>query len=313
MKKLLALLSVVCLLTGCGTGDGIPQTAEEVDNFSEALAFVSGSAANVTEVRLEVVSDAPKESLSVSEEDRAYLLGFLKDAAFAFEQYEPVRIYGGVSYAVVCTLADGEEVSLYPEEDGVEFVREEYGEDEKWHYVSYRLVPEESAVSERFYSAVKQIWNDAYTIPKGELRTVAQMLGDSVLSARQVILRCSLDGESGTEIRLYVDTADHPELFDALTGLTIEQTDPSKRAGDEEAYFYIAFHIGEEDYKFGDYVLTEWFAIRDDRIDIGVGTDISYRIAAQDGETESFAVWLEEWIYAHKDDDGVKVVRWDVD
>lgn len=307
------MMTVLCLLTGCGSADNeVPLTPEEVTTFVNVLAFMSGQAGvSVTDVHVQAESVVvPTESVSVSAEDAARLLSMVETTPFVFEQYEPIPVYGACSYAMICTLENGETVTLYPDENALEFVRQEYGEDGVWSTVHYRLIPADPAISEDVYTSVRQLWTDAYSIPAGETRTVAQILGDEVLSARQIILRMSLDGDADTEIRLYVDTDAHPELFDALTGLTLEQSGVERG---EIPYLTAAFHTGEDDYRFGKHILTKRFTVRGERVEIGVGTDIAYRMVPADGESGTFTDWLEEWIYAHKDEEGIKIVRWDVD
>ena len=313
MKKLPLLLTALLLLNGggCTAENAVPLTPEEVDTFADALAFMSGQGeTEVTGVQIQAESTVmPTEAIPVSAEDAKRLLSLVETVPFVFEQYDPVPVYGACSYAMICTLENGGTVTLYSEEDALTFSREEFGEDGKWRYVPYRLVPGDSAVAEEFGSIVRQLWRAPYAIPDGETRTVAQILGDEVYSARQIILRVSLDGDADTEIRLYVDTAAHPELSDALTGLTLEQSDVKRGV----PYITAAFHIGEEDYRYGDHILTKQFVVRGERVDIGVGTDIAYRMVPADGESGTFTDWLTDWIYAHRDDEGVKIVRWDVE
>ena len=298
------------MLTGCsGDSPAVPQTAEEIDTFADVLAFVSGQTdVDVTEVQVQAESSVmPTETVPLSDEDAADLLAWMDAAPVTAELYDSLAVYGGVSYSVICTLENGETVTLYPKEDALTFTRAELNGEEKWHYPPYRLLYEDSGAAERICTAVRQFWNDAYSIPAGETRTAAQILGDDILDARQLILRLSLDGKSGTEIRLYVDTAAHPDLFDAVTGLTLEQAEVEKG----EPYIEIFPHTGDEDYRFGKHLLKHCLTIRGERLKIDVGTDISYRMVTSDGS--SFTDWLVDWVHAHRDDDGVKIARWDVE
>ncbi len=305
----LALLTLTGLrmLTGCsGDSTAVPQTAEEVDTFADVLAFISGQTdVDVTKVQVQAESvNALTVPVLLSDEEAGALLSLMETPTITAEQYEPLPVYGGHWYSVICTLENGETVTLHPKEDALTFTRAELNEEGKWHYPAYRLVFEDSAVPETIYTTVRQLWTDAYSIPSGETRTMAQMLGEEILGARQVILRASYDGDSDTEIRLYVDTVKHPELFDALTGLVLEQTEMER---DKTSYVSVAFHMGEEDYQFGKHLLVDEFTMRGERIEISVGTGLAYC------PTEPFAGWLKDWIYSHKDDDGVKIVRWDVE
>ena len=300
---------VLCLLTlaGCsGDSTAVPQTAEEVDSLADVLSFISGRKdVDVTDVQVQAESVIDlTEPVLLSEEDAGALLSLMETPAITAEQYEPLPVYGGHWYSVICTLENGETVTLHPKKDALTFTRAELNEEGKWHYPTYRILFEESDVPEAIYTAVRQFWSDAYSIPAGETRTMAQMLGEEILGARQVILRASYEGDSDTEIRLYVDTAKHPDLLDALTGLTIEQTEIER---DRNSYVSVAFHMGEEDYQFGKHLLENEFTMRGERIEISVGTGFAYC------PTEPFAGWLKDWIYSHKDDDGVKIVRWDVE
>ena len=304
------MLAGLPMLTGCsGDSPTVPQTVEEVDTFDEVLMFVSGQTdVEVTEVQVQAESYVmPTEAVSVSEEDAAALLAWMDTAPVTTELYDSLTVYGGVSYSVICTLKSGETVTLYAQKDALTFTRAELNEEGKWYNPAYCLLYEDSGTAERIYTAVRQCWNDAYSIPAGETRTAAQILGDDILDARQLILRMSLDGKSGTEIRLYVDTAAHPDLFDAVTGLTLEQTEVEKG----EPYIEILPHTGDEDYRFGKHLLNHCLTIRGEQLKIDVGTDISYRILTSDGS--SFTDWLIDWVYAHRDDDGVKIARWNVE
>ncbi len=295
------------MLTGCsGDSTAVPQTVEEVDTFADVLAFMSGQTeVDVKEVQVQAESViALTEPVLLSEEDAEGLLSLMETTPMTAEMYEPIPVYGGSWYSVICTLENGETVTLHPKEDALTFTRAELNEEEKWHYPAYRLVYEDSGVPEQMEAAVRQLWTDAYSIPAGETRTMAQMLGEEILGARQVILRASYDGDSDTEIRVYVDTAKHPDLLDALTGLVLEQTEMER---DKTSYVSVAFHMGEEDYQFGEHFLTDEFTMRGERIEISVGTGLAYCPA------EPFSGWLKDWIYSHKDDDGVKIACWDVE
>ncbi len=300
---------IFCLLMLNGCSDrltAVPQTVEEINTFDEVLAFMSGQTeTEVTAVQVQAENGhVPTEPVSLSGKDAEALLKLMETTPMTAERYEPIPVYSAVSYSVICTLENGETVTLYPKKDALSFTRAELNEEEKWHYPAYRLLYEDPAAAGKIDAAVRQLWSDAFAIPEGETCTVAQMLGDEILDARQVILRASYDGDSDTEIRLYVDTANHPELLDTLTGLALEQTEMER---DKTSYVSVAFHTGEEDYRFGEHILTDMFFMHGERIEIGVGTEIAYCPA------EPFAGWLKDWIYTHKDDDGVKIVRWDVE
>ncbi len=306
-RRILMLIFCLLMLNGCSDRlTAVPKTPEEINTFDEVLAFMSGQTeTKVTAVQVQAENGhVPTEPVSLSGKDAKVLLELMETTPMTAEQYDPLAVYGTVSYSVICTLENGETVTLYPKEDALSFTRAELNEEDKWHYPTYRLLYEEAGVPEAIYTVVRQFWSDAYSIPAGETRTMAQMLGEEILSARQVILRASYDGDSDTEIRLYVDTAKHPDLLDALTGLTIEQTEIER---DRNSYVSVAFHIGEEDYQFGKHFLTDEFIMRGERIEISVGTGLAYC------PKEPFAEWLKDWIYSHRDDDGVKIVRWDVE
>lgn len=309
-RSFLALGLCLLMLTGCsGNSTAVPQTVEEVDSFADVLAFVSGQPdVDVAEVQVQANSHAmPTEPVSVPKEEAEALLSQIESLPFRFERYDPLTTYGAVSYSMICTLETGETVTMWPDGNVLEFVREEKDDEGVWQTVCYALIPEDIADADGIYRAVRQLWTDTYSIPEGETRTAAQILGDKILDARQIILRMSLDGKSGTEIRLYVDTAAHPDLFDALTGLTLAQEDVEKG----ESYIEIFFHVGDEDYRFGEHILTHGIYIRGERMEIDVGADVSYRMFMSGGG--SFTDWLIDWVYAHKDEDGVKIVRWDAE
>lgn len=310
-RRILTVFLCLMMLTGCsGDSTPVPQTAEDVDTFAEALAFMSGQTdIDVTDIQVLLDSVAePTEPVSLSKEDSADLLALMETTPVVLEKYEPEPLYGIMWHYIICTLENGETVMLYPGADGLTFTRSEQNEEGKWQDVSYRLLYENSDVPREILSSTMRHWNDVYRIPEGETRTVAQMLGDEILDARQIILRMSLDGNYDTEIRLYVDTDSHPDLLDVLAGLRLDQKDVERG---KNPYATIAFHIGEEDYQYGEHILTNSLTIHGESLDIAGNIMSDYRMYPVDNGF--FTDWLEEWIYTHKDDDGVKIVRWDAD
>ena len=307
----LLMLTGLRMLTGCsGDSTAVPQTEEEVDTFDEVLAFISGQTdVEVTDVQVLLESDAePTEPVSLSKEDSGALLALMETTPFVLEEYEPEPLYGVMWHYILCTLENGETVMIYPAHDALSFTRTEQNEEGKWQKVSYRLLYENPDVSREIFSSVLHHWNDIYSIPEGETRTVAQILGDEVFDARQIILRMSLDGNYDTEIRLYIDTEAHPELLDVLTGLKLDQKDVERG---RNPYMTIGFHIGEEDYRYGDHILPNSFTVYGECLDIAGNIMDDYRMYPVDNGF--FTDWLVEWVYAHRDDDGVKIVRWDVE
>lgn len=315
---LIAVCLVLCLVAGaivaCRTGNDIVnenvKDIDEVSTFIDALAFMSGQTdVDVIGVQIQAISHAvPTEPITLSQENAETLLGMLDAITFRFMQYEPPSIYGATSYTMICKLGNGDTVTMCPDGNVLEFVRREQDSSGVWQTVYYCLTPEDIASADKVYHAVRQLWHDAYSIPEGETRTVRQILGDEILEARQIILRLSLDGDTDTEIRLYVDTEVHRDLLDVLTGLILEQREMERG---KNPWAEIAFHMGEEDYRYGEHVLTKYLNIGGECLKIGAGTDISYRMIMPDGS--SFTDWLTEWVYSHKDQEGIKIVRWNAE
>ena len=315
---LIAVCLVLCLVAGaivaCRTEDDIVneniKDIDEVSTFIDALAFMSGQTdVDVIGVQIQAISHAvPTEPITLSQENAETLLGMLDAITFRFMQYEPPSIYGATSYTMICKLGNGDTVTMCPDGNVLEFVRREQDSSGVWQTVYYCLTPEDIASADKVYHAVRQLWHDAYSIPEGETRTVRQILGDEILEARQIILRLSLDGDTDTEIRLYVDTEVHRDLLDVLTGLILEQREMERG---KNPWAEIAFHMGEEDYRYGEHVLTKYLHIGGECLKIGAGTDISYRMIMPDGS--SFTDWLTEWVYSHKDQEGIKIVRWNAE
>ena len=173
-------------------------------------------------------------------------------------------------------------------------------------------VSDDPADTQAFLAAVQQIWYDTYAIPEGETRTTEELLGEKILDARQVILRYDPDSDNDrNEIRLYVNTADHPELFRALTGLTVEQyTIPAADIEAKYPTFEVVFHIGEEDYRFVKHFPTDEFTLCHTKVS-GICPDGSVGYRVQEDVPGTFALWLEEWIFTHREDSGVKTARWE--
>lgn len=149
------------MLIGCsGDSAAVPQTVEKIDTFADVLAFVSGQKdGNVTEVQVQKESETKRtEPVPLSGEDAKVLLALLETTPMMAEQYEPIPVYGGSWYSVICTLENGETVILYPEEDMLTFTRPELNAEERWHYPAYRLLYEDSAVPEQIYTFVTQHW-----------------------------------------------------------------------------------------------------------------------------------------------------------
>lgn len=159
----LCLLTLTGLrtLTGCsGDSTAVPQTAEEVGSFDEVLAFLSGQTeVDVTEVQVRKESEiSPTEPVSLSEEDAGTLLSLLETPPLTLELYEPVPVYGGSWYSVICTLENGETVTLYPKEDALTCTRAELNEEGRWYYPTYRLFYEDAEIPEQIYTFVTQHW-----------------------------------------------------------------------------------------------------------------------------------------------------------
>lgn len=315
MKKILFALILTVFLSGCG--QKIPQTGEDVRNLGDMLAYLGDTTeTEVTGVSMDISSAVRvPDPMAVSEEDRDRLLAMLEDMRFTTER-NTLYEYGGFAYAVQLHLTDGNTVSFAADTEYLTINKEIRNPEGKWEYAEYRLFPDDPADTQAFLTAVQQIWYDAYAIPAGETRTTAELLGEEILDARQVILRYDPDDDNDrNEIRLYVNTADHPELFRALSGLTVEQyTIPAADIEAEYPTFEIVFHIGEEDYRFGKHFPTDEFTLCHNRVG-GIypvpGGSVGYRVL--EDVPGAFALWLEEWIFTHREDEGVKIARWEED
>ncbi len=312
MKKILFVLLLSVFLAGCG--QKIPQTAEDVRDFGDMLAYLGDTTeTEVTGISLDIGSAVRvPDPMAVSDEDRDRLLAMLEDMRFTTER-NTLYEYGGFSYVAEIHLADGNTVSFAADTEYLTINKEIRNPEGKWEYAEYRLFPDDPTDTQAFLTAVQQIWYDTYTIPAGETRTIAELLGEEILDARQVLLRCDFDGNGDTEIRLYVNTADHPELFQTLTGLTVEQyTIPAADIEAKYPTFEVVFHIGEKDYRFGKHFPTDEFTLCHTKVS-GICPDGSVGYRVKEDTEGAFALWLEEWIFTHREDEGVKIARWEED
>lgn len=156
MRLLTAVLAVLVLLTSCGVS--IPETAEDVRDFEDLLAFMTGNPENtVTGVTLTVESAiSVGEPVPLSESDASRLLALLTGHELTVERYEPEHIYGGSWYTVTFLLADGGSVNLYPERENLMVFRRELNKEQRWYDASYRL---DTAVSREFYETIGELWS----------------------------------------------------------------------------------------------------------------------------------------------------------
>lgn len=147
---------MLVLLTSCGAS--FPETAENVRNFEDLLAFMTGSPENViTGVILTVESAiSVGEPVTLSESDVSRLLSLLTEHELTVERYETEHIYGGSWYTVTFLLSGGGSVNLYPDRENLMVFRRERNEEQRWHDASYRL---NTAVSREFYEAVGELWS----------------------------------------------------------------------------------------------------------------------------------------------------------
>ncbi|MBQ2726040.1 MAG: hypothetical protein IJF78_10070 [Clostridia bacterium] len=156
MRLLTAVIAVLVLLTSCGAS--VPETAEDVRDFEDLLAFMTGNPENtVTAMTLTVESAVSvDEPVTLSESDASRLLALLTGHELTVERYEPEHIYGGSWYTVTFLLADGGSVNLYPERKNLMVFRRELNEEQRWYDASYRL---DTAVSREFYETIGELWS----------------------------------------------------------------------------------------------------------------------------------------------------------
>jgi len=156
MRKRSAILLALLVLTGCGRG--IPQTAADVRDFGDVLAFLGDTAeTDVTGVSLNISSDTQaSDPVQLSEADTAKLLGMLDEMQFTAEKNTLYR-YGGTDYVLLFHLSGGETVHIAAEAEYLTGWKEMQNTEGKWETVEYRLLPEDTAGTQAVLEAVLQI------------------------------------------------------------------------------------------------------------------------------------------------------------
>ena len=156
MRKGTGILLALLALTGCGRG--IPQTAADVRDFGDMLAFLGDTAeTEITGVSLDISSDTrTPDPMRLSEADTTELLGMLDEMQFTAEKNTLYR-YGGTDYVLLFHLSGGETVHIAAEAEYLTGWKEMQNTEGKWETVEYRLLPEDTAGTQAVLEAVLQI------------------------------------------------------------------------------------------------------------------------------------------------------------
>lgn len=306
------LLSSVLLFTLWSCRVTIPQTAEDVNGFDDILAFLAETTETAVEgITIHAYGSLDEEPLVLHDEQIAATIKLFEDANCTLTPYveEEHKVYYGSSHEMQFHLEEDAVVTLKWHDVDLYISREELNAEGKWTYSLYDIVSDDPHFLENFTSYVDSLWYEAYAIPEGESRTISDLLGAEIGDAHEIVLYGDFDGDSDTEIRLYVWTDQHPELLTALTTLTVRQNTGEAEA-DRDTYgqIHVGFHLGEKDYRFSKDHLTKNYTMIGDSIGLCPSGIVGYQIV--EDEPGTFATWLKTWMEENKDTDGVKIVRW---
>ena len=159
MRKMSGILLTLLVLTGCGRG--IPQTAADVQDFGDVLAFLGDTAeTEITGVSLDISSDTrTPDPMRLSEADTTELLGMLEEMQFTAEKNTLYR-YGGSCYVILFHLSGGETVYIAAEAEYLTVWKDMKNAEGKWETVEYRLLPGDTADTLAVLDIVGQIWDE---------------------------------------------------------------------------------------------------------------------------------------------------------